>query len=276
MLVIVLFSLGQWLTRTEHPPHFLLCVLDILKIDWSYVRALGPEIGGSGIDAVVISSITGIVVSLVNRKQEFEEQCRRIHRRREGRGSVNLEEELLKSAGTLPLWGLKFVNAKIEFINLKRTRFSKSGESSSNLSIVNFNGCDLVDIDFRGCELVDVVFNNCTITRCDFRNAKLIVTMGSQMFTMSTLRFCRFNGAVFIDVNMSDVEQRGCSFWEATVKGGGRLPSYVFANLDEHDRHDISGDETGYKVNSLRAFLLRPSLTRLYFILCATFGLHNR
>lgn len=276
LLVVSLFAIGQWLTVTDCPPNFIVAMLAQLGISWPYLKSLGPEVGGTGIDAVLIGGTTGVIVSRLAKWRKIDDQNHAVRRRRSSGVAIDLRDELSQYSGALDLSGLNFSGATISDVDLKGTRFSVKGRQGSTLTKIVFNGCNLIGVDFRGCELENVRFKNCEMKNCDFTGAIIRVTDGTQMFDVKSLRRCRFDKVRFFTVDLENVEHRGCSFWEATFLASAQMPQDIFCNLEQRDREEVTDPSPGLKITSQKDYLSRLSIQRLLFVLRAAAALRQR
>lgn len=262
-LVATLLLAGQWLTVSEEAP----TVVSWLGLNWAYLKNLGPEIGGSGIDAVLIGGIAGFFANRLARWQEVERQRKSIIRRRRRGRMIDLVEELANYGGMLPLWGQTFTGLEIKDLDLSGTKFSNKGKSPSTLTNLTFKDCDLTSIDFRSCVLMNVRFENCLLDRCDLRGATITVDDGKQSFATTHLVRCRFEEVMFTSVDLKDVDQRGCSFWGASFNGGSRMPTGVYRYIVPDDLRDSRAGSADMRLASKREFLTRPTIERVLFLI---------
>lgn len=256
-LVGGLLAFGQWLSGEAMPttPPYL---------NSTYVRGLGTEVGGAGLDALLVGGVAGLISTWLHRWREVDAQHASIrHRRRRGR-PVQLAEELAKSSGALQLWGGGHAGDRIEDKVLRRTRFSNRGRDAAHLRGVVFEACDLTKVSFRNCVLTDVQFPGSELTACDFRGATFSTTTGASPFMGSKLTRCRFDGAVIDGVDLGG-DHGGSAFWRAEVRDG-HLPRKVFAAMGPNAAEDLPGMGDGYRIVSFVTYLRGLDRGRLLFL----------
>jgi hypothetical protein len=257
VLVTCLLVAGQALTHVVPPKGWTF-------VDPEYVRGLGTEIGGAGLEALIIGGVAAVAAAWLQRWRDHDEHLERIRRRRRLGREVRLSEEFSTPTRALPLWALHFKDDQIRDETIRKARFSRDGTDSSSLSDLLFEGCALVGVDFRGCDLTNVRFAYSELRRCDFRGAVFRTSLGQVPFHTSSLLRCRFDGAVLEGVGLGG-RHRGGSFWGMKVQSG-RLPEEVFRSLGDRATIDMDKEGDGFRVIDFWSFISAPSRARIRHI----------
>ncbi|MFC3308416.1 pentapeptide repeat-containing protein [Blastomonas aquatica] len=283
MFALLLLYIGQWVDRfSPLPPVTWLPVW--ARLDIGYVQSLSSEIGGSGIDALLVGCIAGYVVAQLDRSRDAELQRQSLRRRLRLRGSVDLENELKTGVSRLPLAGFTFAEAMVRDCHLALTRFYEHRRSTrffglfgvpreplrANLKEVRFLGCSIHRASFGGSAggttLSECQFEHCEITWSDFRGANISGKFGVELFLNTSMTGCRFDDATFVGANLSFMSQRWCTFWGASFNDS-RLPDGLFQALNDADCIAVDPKQQGlYRVRRLREIITRPTLQRVRFL----------
>jgi len=277
VLVLLLLYLGQWVGNLDAVPGWT-------RLDLEYVKSLQSEIGGSGLDALLIGFFAAFIAARFDRAQEANRKRRSLRRRR-GR-SIDLVKELEGEVSRLPLAGFTLESAKIVDRRVESARFhhhsilkrsldwfrkNKSTPVVSTLKAIEFENVSLKYVRFGGRSSGAILnlcqFNYCALYFCDFRNTSLTSSAGKPPFENSKLFGCRFDGATFTEANLSNVSVRWCSFWGAKLIES-HLPEGVFKALQKASCITLIENGTAsYEVLTLGDILWRPTATRLWLLL---------
>lgn len=271
----LLLLVGDMLLHLAAAPSWLVKASDWLRVpswarfDVDYAHQLGPNVGGSGLDAVIIGSVAGMVASRLDRWRDDGRRRRGLHRRRRRNASPRLKEQLEHETAGLPLWGFTFDGDQVEDLRLRRVLFSQKGGMPSTLRQVAIDGCDLVSVDADGCNLDHVAFRSCTLRRCKFRGASFRSDRAVVTFNKSDLSGCAFDGATFEGVTFEDAVIRGCTFWGASFHEFSEPPEALFRELKE-----IDGLENlvpnGFRIRTRKELLVAATSARIRFVVRET------
>jgi len=284
VFVLALLYLGQIVDNlTGWAPSPL--VPKFLQLDIGYIQKLSSEIGGSGIDALLVGWIAGYVIARMDRQRDAELQRSSLRRRRALKGKANIVAELSTGASRLPLAGFDLVGGEIENLHLVAPRFFEHGRwarfldlfrnasapLARSLTSICFRGCQIAGARFGGAtagvELKLCQFERCDVRGSDFRNTKFFNDAGLAPFVDTTLTRCCFVSAQFFEASLEDTRLRWCSFWGASFENS-RLPGGWFNALRDADCLVFDKNRPSYYgVRPLREILLGPSRARLHFLM---------
>lgn len=255
-----------------------------LQLDIGYIQKLSSEIGGSGIDALLVGWIAGYVIAQMDRQRDAELQRASLRRRRALKGKANVAAELATGAPRLPLAGFDLVAGEIEDRDLVGPHFFEHGRMARlldffrnrnsalarSMTTICFKGCEITGARFGGAtggvELKQCQFERCNIRRSDFRNTIFRNDAGLAPFLDTTLTWCRFDDAQFFEASLEDTRARWCSFWGASFDES-RLPAGWFNALKDADCIVFDKARPSYYgVRPLREILAKPSPARLRFL----------
>lgn len=279
LFVLALLYLGQAIGKIVSLPAWL-------GLDLDYVKSLDSEIGGSGLDALLVGYVAGMVASGFDHSHAAALQRASLRRRRRRDRSIDLSAELGTGASRLPLAGFAISKTSVTDCTVTAARFvahplrtlianwfrtDKIGPDCAQLTEARFDGVQLSRVRFGGgsggAKLDKCRFDHCTLVLCDFRNAVVTSDAGNPLFTDSTLIGCRFGAASFEHCNLSDVRVRWCSFWGARFDDS-HMPSGLFEALEKaHCLHTFQ-DRPGYfEVIRISDLLQRPTIGRVWLLL---------
>lgn len=184
-----------------------------------YITSLGPEIGGSGLDAFLVGGVAGLVASQIGREREFSAFRRDLSRRKANRRPFKLEKTTERWSTDLDLSGIEFNQETIEDRIFANIYFSKQG-ASAKFTSMTLHGCDLSRIRFgnrhsRGT-MKDTKFQDCTVRNSSFEN--LDFKNGGNAFLSSRIEACRFDGANLENVALDGAVFVDCTFWGTRFK----------------------------------------------------------
>lgn len=283
LFVLVLLYAGQAVQNLGGvtPPAWLP---SWLLLDLDYVHSLSSEIGGSGIDALLIGSIVGIVVARFDRLRDAEAQRKSLRRRRQLKGGADLKVELETGTGRLPLAGLAFTGKTIEDCDINRARFVEHGRLSRILDLVRKPGkpvtAALKNVSFEGCRIFSSTFggatggvhlDQCQFQRCDirwsdFRRAQFSNNAGLIPFEDTDLIGCSFEDATFSRADLSTARVRWCCFWGASLEDS-QLPKGLYKALLDADLIVLdAARQSYYGVRSFWTLFRAPTLARVKFL----------
>lgn len=263
---------GAALGRITAPPQWLLDLSTRLalpgwaRLDVSYVNSLGPEIGGSGLDAVLIGGIAGLVTARLDRWREDARRRAGLERRRRRRAAPSLGEVMSHDTPRLPLWGFEVEDQHVEDLRSVRAALSRAGAEPTSLRRVAFDGCELVGLDARGCTLDHTSFSHSLLIRCDFSGAIVQSDRADVAFPGATITGCRFDGATFDSVTFAEAAAvTECTFWNATFIHGAAPPEPLFDAMRSLDGLDLLPDG-GFRLMGRRELLRAPTFQRAKFV----------
>jgi len=226
-IIVVLATLGQnlfWFGYLYRPS---------LWPDVTYLRALGPEVGGSGFSAIIVGAIAGYVSAQISRESERRLRAVQLALRRRLDLTVTLDEEFKRRLTRLPLWGFAFSSQEVKDATIEGAQFGarKRGQTAATLTRVAFKECVFRKVDFGGAvpsTLIDTTFSSCALKRCSFKGVQ--ITSSEEGFSKSMLDHCKFDGATLVNVSFDSTTLTGCSFWGATLDNTA-LPLPLYTHL---------------------------------------------
>lgn len=230
-----------------------------------YLRALAPEVGGSGLGAFIVGGVAGYVASLLGAEREFSAFKRGLARQRELKRPLKLTEVTKRWQKNLPLQGFAFRNEGIADISLSDATFH-GDQSAVDMVSITFTACDLHRVQFGpGGYLSQVSFVTCRLSRCCFVGVKL--SGSHQAFEASTISKCRFDRAAFERVNLEGGVFTRCTFWGASFKDSA-LPAPLHGAMERAGLLVVRGAKE-FQVQSMLEALTSLTPTKAVFLLSA-------
>jgi hypothetical protein len=262
-VVLGLASLGQYLSTLCH---------GILWFSKDFLNSLGPEVGGTGVDAFLVGGLATLIAGAFIRTQAQAEFKRSLDQLRAAGRTQSLFEVTRRWPRGLDLSGFDFTSEAVTDRELARLSFARplilnGAARLSTLSRLSFDNCVLEGIvfggDAGGSTLSGVVFKNCVLRGCNF--TKVVATDCSKFFEGAKVRRCRFDGASFKDASLKDGDVKGSTFWGVTLVDSS-LPQGVHDDLDALGAIVSLPHQGGRQVVGLRAFLGTPSWSKAGYL----------
>lgn len=258
---VVIFSvmlMGQLLAGSS---------FEFLWFDTKYITSLGPEIGGSGLDAFLVGTLAGYISSRFTNDHELNGFKRSLRRRRQANRPISLRAATERWSSGLDLSGFAFKREKLNDGFLQSVWFCRGGRFAS-FTEVQFENVMFTRVRFgasnSGASLDACQFSECSLKYCDFRNVKIANSV--YLFDGSRLDRCMFDGAHLQKSSLKEAALSGCSFWGATLEYCS-IPQQLFAKLDNIGALiQVQEQEPVYKVISWCAFMRGLNLKRLQYL----------
>ena len=226
-LIVAFLAIGQVLSSVT---------CDILGFKAGYIQSLGSEIGGSGVDAILVGGIAGLVVSEFSRGNAYRAHAAMIAGKRIRMRVLALNELTQEWSAGLDLHGFTYSAERLEDRTLRRCRFSRRRQlPAATLSKIVFDGCLLLSDRFgegtaNACNLRDVEFVDSILKRCSFRGCSISAETELTMFRNCEIKRTNFDHVLFKNINFNEAKVVGCTFWGASFENC-HLPKDIFARF---------------------------------------------
>lgn len=262
-VVLGLASLGQYLSTLGH---------GLLWFSKEFLNSLGPEVGGTGVDAFLVGGLAALIAGTFLRTQAQAEFRRTLDQLRVAGRAQSLLEITRRWRRGLDLSGFDFTPEAVSDRDLARLSFARPAILNgtprlSTLSRLSFDNCALKEIvfggDTGGSALSGVIFKNCVLRSCNF--TKVVAAECPKFFEGAKVRRCRFDGASLTDVSLMDGDVKGSTFWGVTLVDSS-LPRGVQTDLDTLGAIVSLPNQGGRQVVGLRTFVREPSWSKARYL----------